>query len=290
MHIALDAIGEGWLGGTRAAVAGFLVGLLLTFLFVRINTRLIRAKVSWWFHDIESDGGTHVHHMVFGVVIMATIGFVEIAAQPIGLPAQLLALVFGAGVALTLDEFALILHLQDVYWTNEGRLSVDAVIVVVCVAGLFVMGMNPFSGWGSGDSATRITIAVVMSTNLIPVLICVFKGKLWTALFGLFIPFMAIVGAIRLARPTSPWAHKRYPRRPMRLARAARREVRINDHVDAWRTAFFDLIAGKPHLPSLPPPGAAPAPTSAAEVAAQAETAEPAGTSETASPPEPPKS
>ena len=70
MHVAADAVGAVWLGETRAAMAGFLVGLLATFLFVRINTRLIRAKVSWWFHDIESEGGTHVHHMVIGVVLM----------------------------------------------------------------------------------------------------------------------------------------------------------------------------------------------------------------------------
>jgi hypothetical protein len=72
MHVAADAVGQAWLGEARAAMAGFLVGLLATFLFVRINTRLIRAKVSWWFHDIESEGGTHVHHMVIGVVLMAT--------------------------------------------------------------------------------------------------------------------------------------------------------------------------------------------------------------------------
>ena len=70
MKLAVDAVGEGLLGPSRSAVAAFTVGLLLTFLFVRLNTRLIRAKVSWWFHDIESEGGLHVHHMVIGVVLM----------------------------------------------------------------------------------------------------------------------------------------------------------------------------------------------------------------------------
>jgi len=276
VYIAIQALGEGWLGETRAAVAGFLLGLLLTFLFVRINTRLIRAKVSWWFHDIESDGGTHVHHMVFGVITMATVGFIEIAAEPSGVLAQILAFVFGAGVALTLDEFALILHLQDVYWTNEGRVSVDAVIVVICVAGLFVMGMNPLGGWESTDGGGRVTLTAVVVVNLIPVLLCVFKGKWWTGLFGLFIPFVALVGAIRLARPSSPWAHRRYGRRPKRLAQAQRREQRINAHVDAWRTAFFDLIGGKPHLPSLPPPAAEPAAEPATPGPAALESADPA--------------
>ena len=155
LHVAADAVGAGWLDGSRAAMAGFLVGLLATFLFVRINTRLIRAKVSWWFHDIESEGGTHVHHMVIGVVLMVTVGICLIALAPEDLLAQVLALLFGVGVALTLDEFALILNLQDVYWRKEGRLSVDAVIIVVCAAALFVLGINPFGDLGdpglSGD-------------------------------------------------------------------------------------------------------------------------------------------
>ena len=69
--------------------------------------------------------------MVIGVVLMATVGILLIALAPEEALAQILALLFGAGVALTLDEFALILHLQDVYWRKEGRLSVDAVIIVV---------------------------------------------------------------------------------------------------------------------------------------------------------------
>jgi len=258
VYIAVDAVGAGWLGDARAATAGFLVGLLVTFLFVRINTRLIRAKVKWWFHDIESEGGTHVHHMVIGVILMASAGFAMIAVAPADLLAQILAFVFGAGVALTLDEFALILHVQDVYWTEEGRISVDAVIVVVCVAGLFVLGLNPFAGFSSAMAAgelTHIVAACVIGIDLVPVLICLLKGKIWTGAFGLFIPFLAIVGAIRVARPHSPWAHHRYAKRPGKMAKAVRRQARINAHVDAWRDAFFDLIAGKPHLPSLPPPG-----------------------------------
>ena len=95
LHVAADAVGAGRLDGSRAAMAGFLVGLLATFLFVRINTRLIRAKVSWWFHDIESEGGTHVHHMVIGVVLMVTVGICLIALAPEDLLAQVLALLFG---------------------------------------------------------------------------------------------------------------------------------------------------------------------------------------------------
>jgi lysyl-tRNA synthetase, class II len=280
LHVAIHAVGSGWLDGPRAAMAGFLVGLLATFLFVRINTRLIRAKVSWWFHDIESEGGTHVHHMVIGVVLMVTIGISFIALAPEYLLAQVLALLFGVGVALTLDEFALILNLQDVYWRKEGRLSVDAVVIVVCAAALFVLGLNPFGDLGdsglSGDMF-RIALAVWVVVVIVPVLFCLLKGKIWTGVLGLFIPLLAIVGAIRLARPKSPWGRRRYAKHPKKMAKAQRREARLDARWIAWRDAFFDLIAGKPHLPSLTPLGPNGQPLGAADEAAVTDDAEAEG-------------
>ena len=271
--VAADAVGVGWMGETRAAMAGFLVGLLATFLFVRINTRLIRAQVSWWFHDIESEGGTHVHHMVIGVILMVTVGITLIALAPDELLAQVLALLFGVGVALTLDEFALILNLQDVYWRKEGRLSVDAVIIVVCVAALFVLGLNPFGDLGdpglSGD-VFRTALAFWFTVVIVPVVFCLLKGKIWTGVLGLFVPLVAIVGAVRLARLNSPWARRRYKNKPKKLARAQRREARLDARWIAWRDAFFDLIAGKPHLPSLPPLAAHGLPAAAVDDDAEA--------------------
>ena len=256
MTLAVDALGEGLLGPSQSAVAAFTIGLLLTFLLVRLNTRLIRAKVSWWFHDIESEGGLHVHHMVIGVVLMVASGLSLIAFLPQGLWLQLVALAFGAGVALTLDEFALILRLQDVYWTSEGRLSVDAVIVAVCVGLLLVMGAQPLgnaTSIGATGIAADVAIVIVILVDLCLAVLCLLKGKLWTGLFAVFIPIVGWVGAIRVARPGSPWAHRRYEDKPKKLAKAQRREDRINATWRAWREAFFDLIAGKPHLPSATP-------------------------------------
>jgi lysyl-tRNA synthetase, class II len=273
LHVAAHAVGSPWLDGPRAAMAGFLVGLLATFLFVRINTRLIRAKVSWWFHDIESEGGTHVHHMVIGVVLMVTVGILLIALSPTSLLAQILALLFGVGVALTLDEFALILNLQDVYWRKEGRLSVDAVVIVVCFAALFVLGLDPFGDFGApglSGNVLRATVGVYVVIVIIPIVLCLLKGKIWTGVIGMFVPFMAIVGAIRLARPRSPWARRRYAKHPKKMAKAQRREARLDARWIAWRDAFFDLIAGKPHLPSLPPLGPSGAPADAASEGPQA--------------------
>jgi len=256
MTLAVDGLGEGLLGPSQSAVAAFTIGLLLTFLFVRLNTRLIRAKVSWWFHDIESESGLHMHHMVIGVVLMVVAGLGLIAFLPQGLWLQLVALAFGAGVALTLDEFALILHLQDVYWTSEGRLSVDAVIVAVCVGLLLVLGVQPLgnaTSIGATGIAADVAIVIVILVDLCLAVLCLLKGKLWTGLFAVFIPMVGWVGAIRVARPRSPWAHRRYEDKPKKLAKAQRREDRINATWRAWREAFFDLIAGRPHLPSVTP-------------------------------------
>ena len=258
LYFAVNAIGEHYLGEQRAAMAAFTLGLLLTFLGVRINTRLIRAKVSWWFHDIESEGGVHVHHMVIGVVLMVTMGIGLIAFTPAHLWLQLCALVFGAGVALTLDEFALILRLQDVYWRAEGRLSVDAVIVAVCAGLFFILGVRP-GGIDAGATTAEggvwveVGIAVTVVFNMAWAVVCLFKGKYWTGFFGVFVPIVAVIGALRLARPNSPWARKRYADKPKKLARAERREDRTDRTWRAWREAFFDLIAGKPHLPSIAP-------------------------------------
>ena len=153
-------------------------------------------------------------------------------------------------MALTLDEFALILRLQDVYWTTEGRLSVDAVIVAVCAGVLLVLGVKPLGGTTS-IAAGGIVAAVIIVMDASLAVLCLLKGKLWTGFFGLFIPIVALVGAIRVARPGSPWAHRRYRDKPKKLAKAQRREDHVNATWRAWRTAFFDLIAGKPHPPSV---------------------------------------
>ena len=260
LHVAADAVGAAWLDGSRAAMAGFLVGLLATFLFVRINTRLIRAKVSWWFHDIESEGGTHVHHMVIGVVLMVTVGILLIAMAPSGLAAQVLALLFGAGVALTLDEFALILNLQDVYWRKEGRLSVDAVIIVVTRGGAAGARDRPVRRPreipGLSGDLFRVAIAWFVAVSIVPVPVLPAQGQELDGVIGVFIP---LVGDRRRdqarARSTRRGRASATGRSPKKLARAERREARLDARWLAWRDAFFDLIAGKPHLPSLPPLG-----------------------------------
>ena len=127
----------------------FFVAFVCGFLSVRISVRLVRAGVRWWPGNLTA-GPVHVHHMVFGVVLMAAGGIAGLAAPTNSLTwRSLAAATFGLGMALVFDEFALILHLRDVYWSNEGRLSVDAVFVAAVVTALLVIGVVPVGEGGS---------------------------------------------------------------------------------------------------------------------------------------------
>jgi lysyl-tRNA synthetase class 2 len=249
--LAIRALGDHAFGQTRAELLAFTLGLLVTFLLVRVNTRLIRARVSWWFHDI-TPGGTHIHHMVFGVIIMVVTGIITFALAPMGLTLQVLAFVFGAGAALTLDEFALILHLEDVYWLEEGRISVDAVVVVAAAGALSLLTGPPLIGADIGKSSIW-SLTIVALVNLTFAVISIVKGKLWTGFVGIWVPVLALFGAVRLARPDSPWARARYVKRPQKMARAQAREDHRRGRAGRFRDWFYDLIAGKPSLPPFGP-------------------------------------
>ncbi|MBV9593773.1 MAG: hypothetical protein JO147_08265 [Actinobacteria bacterium] len=116
-----------------------LVSFLATFVIVRLITHAIRAGRGP-FRNV-SVGGTHLHHLVPGIVLVLVTGYLSTAIHPRA-GRTTVAILFGLGAALTLDEFALWLHLKDVYWTKEGRRSVDAVIICATVAGLVVLGFR----------------------------------------------------------------------------------------------------------------------------------------------------
>src|SRR3546814_19391324 len=105
---------------------------------------MIRAQVKWWPGNI-APGGQHVHHVVFGVIAMMISGGALIAVYVDGsqTTGAVLAAIFGMGAALVLDEFALIFYLKDVYWSEQGRTSVDAVFVAIAVTGLVLLGFRP---------------------------------------------------------------------------------------------------------------------------------------------------
>ena len=238
----------------------FFVAFVLGFGFIRLSVRLIRARVRWWPGNMVT-GAVHVHHMVFGVVFMAAGGVAELAAPIHSVVWRTApAAVFGLGTALVLDEFALILHLRDVYWAEEGRLSVDAVFVAIGVTALLLIGATPVGVRDLGryeilpDTAdAAATFALTVTVVFLLAAVTLLKGKIWTGLFGLFIPPLFILGAVRLARPRSPWAHWRYGGRPAKLARAYRREQRLRRPAIGWKIRIQDLLAGGPGQPGAVP-------------------------------------
>jgi hypothetical protein len=226
----------------------FFVAFVCGFVGIRMSVRLIRARVRWWPGNLTT-GSLHVHHMVFGVVLTAAGGIAGLAAPVHSLAwRSAAAATFGLGMALVFDEFALILHLRDVYWANEGRLSVDAVFVASGVTALLVIGVSPV-GVQSAAVARRIpggpaALIVTISAGFLLAGITLLKGKPWTALLGLFLPAILVVGALRLARPGSVWARWRYRDRPARLARAARRERRLRAPTIRAKNRIQDLLTG----------------------------------------------
>jgi hypothetical protein len=95
--------------------------------------------------------GRHVHHLVFGIVILLAVGYAWLAEIGAGtsasslLAGRLLSILYGVGAALTLDEFALWLNLRDVYWSPEGRASIDAVVLFGALLAAGAWGAPLFS-------------------------------------------------------------------------------------------------------------------------------------------------
>jgi hypothetical protein len=266
VRLAADGRASGWFEAQivhtgRLPLFFFFIAFLVGFGFIRLSVRMIRAQVRWWPGNVTS-GETHVHHVVFGVVFMVVGGVAGYAvpADSVAWRATSAAL-FGIGTALVLDEFALILHLRDVYWSSAGRVSIDAVFIAGGVTALLLVGVTPagvqdvrnylnLPGSGPTLASLLITLGLLFAFAAITLL----KGKIWTGLFGLFVPLLFLVGALRLARPHSPWARWRYQKKPAKLERARRREQRFRDPVIRTKTRLQDLVAG--YRPEQPVDGA----------------------------------
>jgi hypothetical protein len=227
----------------RGERAGFvlLTAFLLSFLFIRTSARLIRSpRVSWWPGSVTTGSGLHLHHLVWGIVLMMLSGVLEFATSPSSPWNEVLAGAFGIGMGLTLDEFALWVYLRDVYWTQEGRASLDAVVVAAAIGGLIVLGIAPFDL--PKGSASVATIAVSVALSVLLSAVAILKGKPFLGLIGLFIPPVSVVGILRLASPTSPWARRFYKPGSRKLERSRERFTRIA----ARRTRLSNAIAGAP--------------------------------------------
>ncbi|MEB4210699.1 hypothetical protein OQ789_16765 [Mycobacterium sp. 94-17] len=239
-----------------------LVAFILTFFVTRTFVRFIRHRAEtgrptrWWHPRNVRVGGVHIHHVTFGVVLTLLSGLTLVTLSIDGHEPQftIAATFFGIGAALVLDEYALILHLSDVYWSEDGRTSVDAVFAAVAVAGLLIMGLHPLMFflpiWHGADSAVLRAVAVsAMALTLPLAVVVVLKGKVWTGLLGMFLVILLVIGAIRLSRPHAPWARWRYSTRPEKMRRALQRERRLRRPVVRAKLYLQCAIAGTPRLP-----------------------------------------
>jgi hypothetical protein len=241
-------------GLLETPVAWMFAAILLTFVIARLVTRYIRHRSNRprpgagqngrgsLIGDI-SLGGIHIHHQVFGILIMVFAGLILVSAAPERGALCAVGALFGVGVGLVFDEFALWLHLKDVYWADEGRQSIDAIFCVLVITGLMIGGADLVTGdpgtgswWGS-----IITLLFILALSVI----CMLKGKLITGVIGVLIQPVAIVGAIRLAKPGSWWDRHRYASKPKKRARARHR---FDGRYEQRWNRVRDFIAGAPTM------------------------------------------
>jgi len=223
-----------------------LVGFILSFAIIRMSTRIQRSpRFSWFPGSVVTDSGVHLHHLVFGIVTMMVAGaggFLAFGHTPW---TEICAFLFGIGAGLTIDEFALWVYLDDVYWAEEGRKSIDATVIAAAGMMLVLVGFTPLT---IEDGSVQAVLGSFVSAAIVFALvaICFLKGRVLHGTVGFFVFPIAIYGACRLGKPDSPWARRRYgERRPKKQARA---EARFppDRRTERFKNAFRDIVGGKP--------------------------------------------
>jgi hypothetical protein len=112
-----------------------------TFILARSVTYLLRGRRSWGPFRNMRIGRRHIHHFVPGIVIAFVSGTGALLTRDEKLE-PVLAVPFGIGMGLTLDESALLLELEDVYWRREGLLSVQITLAVMAMLGALALGLR----------------------------------------------------------------------------------------------------------------------------------------------------
>jgi hypothetical protein len=133
---AVEVAVEGYRGASlrENALLNLLVSFVVTFGLVRTSAWLIRSRGPFGpFRDLVV-GRRHIHHFVPGILMAFVSGGVALVSKNEEIE-RWLAIPFGVGAALTLDESALLLELEDVYWTEEGILSVQITLAAISLLG-----------------------------------------------------------------------------------------------------------------------------------------------------------
>ena len=215
--------------------------MLLSFGFIRFSTRMIRAEVSWWPGNV-TPGGLHIHHLVFGIVLMMLAGFISFAVQPSSPWFEIAAGVFGVGMGLSLDEFALWLYLDDVYWSEEGRSSVDAVVFAAIIGGGGDPRIRPAQCQRGLDHRDRF-IGVDRAGHLH---LRSLEGQDQRRGDRHVHPARRLGRGDPARSAGSWWARRRYQEGSEKLAEATKRKERHDRRI----RRFQDLIGGAPSVPS----------------------------------------
>ena len=122
------------------------------------------------------------------------------------------------------------------YWSEEGKKSIDAVMIAVVVGAGLLIGAAPL-GLSGGASDQNVWFAmVVVVIHIGYTIICMLKGKIPTGLIGLVIPIVSLVGSIRLAKPTSYWAKRFYGEK--KTTKAEARFSAEDARREKWRARF----------------------------------------------------
>jgi hypothetical protein len=242
-----------------------LVGFLGSFGFIRLSTRLMRSpRVPWWPGSVVSDSGVHLHHLVFGIILMGVSGTLGFWFFDSGIWMEVSALLFGIGIGLTIDEFALFIHLDDVYWSTEGRTSIDATVLAVVAMMLLLLGVDPIRlhadnalevvfntvlglkpvVFDTSTAATTVASVAILLTVLGLALACFAKQRNVHGTVGFFLTPVAIYGAMRLAKPKSPWARRFYRERDPDKQRRAEERFRPDRRTEQFKERFRDAVGG----------------------------------------------
>jgi hypothetical protein len=205
-----SAYRDGIVDTGREAHFLFFVSFLLTFGFIRTSAHMIRAQVKWWPGNVEV-GGTHIHHLVWGILLLLICGYLAISIDPDSPWREIIAVLFGVGTGLTLDEFALWLNLEDVYWEKQGRASIDAVVIATAISGLLLVSLR---GWIDVTTEVADEVQALVGAagvlGIVLALINAAKEKFGMAIWSIFLPVLGIPSALRLAKPRSVWARLFY--------------------------------------------------------------------------------
>ena len=220
-----------------------LLAFLIAFGGARGYARMARKR-GWGSGSI---GGVHLHHEVVGIVFVLVAGLIVSTRAGTDTAIRTFsAILFGVGAAFILDEFALVFYLRDVYWSSEGRDSVDAAILAVMVCGLLLVVSEPF---GLSDPLAahlgRALLVPVVVNNAVFAAVTFLKAKPFTGVAAVALPPFGWIGAARLAKPGSLWARRFYP--PEKLVRA---QARARDGYAArFQRWLVDVVGGEASTP-----------------------------------------